>query len=325
MQTKIALEEHFMCPGFEGYFGKTSGNISPALFGKAAEALADFGERRLSAMDRGGVAYAILSLAGPGVQAEREIAVAVRRARECNDFLAAKMQANPDRYGGFAHLAVQDPVAAADELERCMTDLGMQGAMVNGSTMGSYLDEDRYSVLWERAQALGAPIYIHPNNPADVPHMYNGHPELWGPVWSWTVETGNHALRIVFSGVFDRYPGAKLVLGHMGETLPYQLWRFDSRWEISNRGEMRLDRKPSDYLRENLWVTSAGVCSDEPLRCALDALGTERVLFSMDYPFEKPEEAAHWIETAPISEAERRAVCHDNAAALFGLNVGVPA
>jgi len=319
MTPKIALEEHFMFPGFEEYFGKTAINISPALFGKAAETLADFGERRLSAMDAAGVKVAVLSLAGPGVQAEPEIARAVRGAQACNDFHAEKISASGGRYGGLAHLPVQDPQAAADELERCVRELGMQGAMVNGSTNGLYLDDDRCSALWERAADLGVPIYIHPNNPADVPYMYQGHPELWGPVWSWTVETGNHALRIVFGGVFDRFPKAKLILGHMGETLPYQLWRFDSRWEISNRGEKRLGMKPSDYFKRNIWVTTAGVCSDQPLRCAIDALGSDRVLFSMDYPFERPHEAAEWIEAAPLSDAERIAVCHDNASALLGL------
>lgn len=316
---KIALEEHFMAPEFIEYFNLTAVNISPQLFGKALEALQDFGERRLAAMDGIGVETAVLSLAGPGVQAEPETKKAVRLAARANDFLAGKMQATPGRYGGFAHLAVQDPAAAADELERAVRDLGMQGAMINGQTNGAYLDDDRFSVLWERAADLGAPIYIHPYNPPDVPFMYHGHPELYGPVWSWTVETGNHALRLVFGGVFDRYPGAKLILGHMGETLPYQLWRFDSRWEISNRGEKRLDLTPSEYFRRNIWCTTAGVCSDAPLRCALDALGDERVMFSVDYPFERPAEAGAWIEAAPLSGEERRKVCHDNAKALLGL------
>lgn len=319
MTQKIALEEHFMAPGFEEYFGKTAINISPALFGKAADALTDFGERRLAAMDAAEVRVAVLSLAGPGVQAERDTGIALRKAMECNDFLGQKIADGRGRYGGFAHLAVQNPAAAADELERCVRELGMQGAMINGATNGSYLDDDRYSPLWERAADLGAPIYIHPNNPPDVPYMYHNHPELYGPVWSWTVETGNHALRLLFGGVFDRFPAARLILGHMGETLPYQLWRFDSRWEISNRGDMRLAQKPSDYFKRNIWVTTAGVCSNAPLRCAIDAIGAERVLFSMDYPFENPAHAAEWIENAPVSEAERHAVCHDNAAGLLGL------
>lgn len=316
---KIALEEHFMHPDFFDYFGKTAINISPDLFGKAREALLDFGDRRLAGMDSIGVEKSILSLAGPGVQAEKRTATALRLARQVNDFLAAEMAKRPDRYGGFAHLAMQDPAAAADELERCVRDLGMQGAMINGQTGGTYLDDDRYAPFWERVSDLEVPVYIHPNNPPEQVHMYHDHPELFGPVWSWTVETATHALRLVFSGTFDRYPGAKLILGHLGETLPYLLWRLDSRWEISNRGDMRLDRKPSDYFRSNIWMTTSGMCADAPLRCALDMAGPDRVMFSVDYPFERPEEAGDWIEAAPITDEERAAVCHGNARALFGL------
>lgn len=319
MTRKIALEEHFMHPDFVEYFKTTAINISPALFGKAAEALADFGDRRLGAMDATGIEKAVLSLAGPGVQAEKQVDTAVRRAREVNDFLAEQMAKQPNRYGGFAHLAVQSPTEAANELERCVRDLGMQGAMINGQTGGTYLDDDRCSPIWERAADLGVPIYIHPNNPPENVHMFSGHPELFGPLWSWTVETATHALRLVFSGTFDRYPGAKIILGHLGETLPYLLWRLDSRWEISNRGDMSLEMRPSDYFRRNVWMTTSGMCADAPLRCALDMVGDDRVMFSADYPFERPEEAGDWIEAAPISEAERQKVCYDNAAALLKL------
>jgi len=317
MTAKIALEEHFMHPDFVDYWSKTAINISPDLFGKVRDVLEDFGERRLAAMDNNGVERAVLSLAGPGVQVEPKTAKAVRMASVCNDYLAEKIATCPDRYSGFAHLALQDPDSAANELERTVKELGFKGALINGQTNGSYLDDDRYSVLWERASELSVPLYIHPSNPPDVPYMYQNHPELWGPVWSWTVETGNHALRILFSGVFDRYPTAKLILGHMGETLPYQLWRFDCRWKISNRGNMQLDHAPSTYFKRNFWCTTAGVCSDEPLRCAIDALGLDRVLFSIDYPFENPDEAGAWIDKAPLTDAERKAVCYENAQSLL--------
>lgn len=316
---KIALEEHFMHPDFFDYFGKTAINISPDLFGKAREALLDFGERRLAAMDVIGVEKSVLSLAGPGVQAEKRTDTAVKLARKVNDFLAEEIAKQPDRYGGFAHLAMQDPAGAADELERCVRDLGMQGGMINGQTGGTYLDDDRYAPFWERVSDLQVPIYIHPNNPPEQVHMYHDHPELFGPVWSWTVETATHALRLMFSGTFDRYPNAKLILGHLGETLPYLLWRLDSRWEISNRGDMRLKQKPSDYFKKNIWITTSGMCADAPLRCALDMAGDDRVMFSVDYPFERPEEAGDWIEAAPITDEERAKVCHLNAKALLGL------
>ncbi|MFW2543744.1 amidohydrolase family protein [Primorskyibacter sp. 2E107] len=316
---KIALEEHFLHPDFVDYWATTAPNISPSLFGKARTALEDFGEMRLAAMDSIGVERAILSLAGPGVQAETRTDTAVRLARKANDVLAEQIARRPERYGGFAHLAMQSPQDAADELERCVRELGMQGAMVNGQTGGAYLDDDRYAPFWERVSDLEVPVYIHPNNPPEQTHMYHAHPELWGPVWSWTVETATHALRLVFAGTFDRYPGARLVLGHLGETLPYLMWRLDSRWDISNRGEMRLERKPSDYFRQNIWVTTSGMCADAPLRCALDMLGPERVMFSVDYPFERSAEAGDWIEAAPLTERERAQVCHENARALLKL------
>lgn len=317
MTSKIALEEHFMHPDFVDYWSKTAINISPNLFGKARSVLEDFGERRLSAMNDNNVEHAVLSLAGPGVQVEPSTKTAVKMASSCNDFLAEQIATEPNRYSGFAHLALQDPQSAADELERAVTSLGFKGALINGQTNGAYLDDDRYSVLWERASDLDVPLYIHPNNPPDVPYMYQNHPELWGPVWSWTVETGNHALRIIFAGVFDRFPNAKLILGHMGETLPFQLWRFDSRWEISNRGQMQLEHSPSTYFKRNFWCTTAGVCSDEPLRCAIDAIGLDRVMFSIDYPFENPNDAGTWIDKAPLTDTEREYVCRTNAKQLL--------
>ena len=171
----------------------------------------------------------MLSLAGPGVQAERDIATACRKARDANDFLAREIAKRPDRYSGFAHLPMQDAVAAADELERCDARAGVRGAMINGHTNGQYLDHPSLHPFWERAQALGAPIYLHPADPVTPAPVLDGHNGLRRATWEWTFETGSHALRIMFGGVFDRFPRAKVVLGHLGETLPFLLWRFDSR------------------------------------------------------------------------------------------------
>lgn len=316
---KIALEEHFMHPDFVEYWATTAGNISPALFGKARGALEDFGEMRLAAMDRIGIEKAVLSLAGPGVQVEKHTDTAIRMARRVNDFLAAQIAKSPGRYGGFAHLAMQDPAAAADEVERAVRELGMQGAMINGQTGGTYLDDDRFAPFWERVADLQVPVYIHPNNPPERVRMYDGHNELWGPVWSWTVETATHALRLVFAGVFDRFPEARLILGHMGEALPFHLSRFDSRWQIANRGAMTLEHPPSEYFRRNIWVTTSGVCADAPLRCAVDMMGAGRVMFAADYPFEQSDESGEWIEAAPLAADERRKICRDNSASLLRL------
>lgn len=311
--TTIALEEHFLVPEFVDYLAETYQNISPQIAKLAPPALLDLGERRIAIMDEHGIDFQVLSIAGPGVQAERDTSLAVKRAKAANDFLAAEIQKRPRRYGGFAHLPMQDPGEAANELERSIHDLGFQGAMINGQTNGEYLDRDKYSVFWERVAALQAPIYLHPANPVDHPAMYAEHPELWGPVCSWAFETATHALRLVFSGVFERYPGATLILGHMGETLPLNLWRFDSRWPISHRGSMTLAQPPSFYIKRNIAITTSGVCSDISLRCALDAMGTDRVMFSVDYPFEKTELASRFLHEARLSEAERTQVASENA------------
>ncbi len=322
---KIAMEEHFMVPDFMPYFRETFQNINPDLARRAPDALMDFGERRLAVMDEHHVDYVVLSLAGPGVQAEKDAAVAQRKARTLNDFLAGEIRKRPTRYGGFAHLSMHDPAEAAKELERCVRDLGFQGALINGQTKGEYLDLDKYSVFWERAAALEAPIYLHPGNPVDHPAMYAGHSELWGPVCSWTFETANHALRLVFAGVFERYPNARLILGHGGETLPFSLWRFDSRWQVCDRGGRTLANPPSFYIRRNIAVTTPGLCSDESLRCCLDAMGAENVMFSIDYPFEKTELAARFIETAKVTEAERTQVASANATRILHLDRHRPA
>lgn len=317
---KIGLEEHFILPDFIDYLAETKQNIRPELFARAVPALLDFGARRLELMEANGVDFVVLGLSGPGVQVEKDTATALRMARSANDRLAAEVHKRPDRYGGFAHLAMQDPKAAADELERCVTQLGFPGAMINGATLGVYLDDRRYDVFWERVQALQAPIYLHPANPVDRPAMYADHPELWGPTWSWAAETCTHALRLIFGGVFDRYPGAKVILGHMGETLPIQLWRFDSRYPISNQ-RYSIKKRPSDYCRENIFITTSGVCYDPAVRCALDALGPRNVMFSIDYPFENTKIACDWIESSAISPAEREAVAHGNAQSLLRLKV----
>jgi 2,3-dihydroxybenzoate decarboxylase len=316
---KIALEEHFMVPDFIDYFAETYQNINPELRKRGLAALQDLGDQRIAVMDQNQIDFAVLSLSGPGVQVEKDAAVALKKAKSLNDFLAKEIQKRPSRYGGFAHLAMQNPAAAADEFERCIRDLGFQGAMINGQTNGDYLDLDKYSVFWERVAALEAPIYLHPANPVDHPAMYVGHPELWGAVCSWAFETAAHALRLVFAGVFERYPKARLVLGHMGETLPINLWRFDSRWPVSNQGAIKLSQPPSFYIKRNIAITTSGVCSDISLRCALDSMGDSNVMFSVDYPFEKTDVAAQFIENAKLSENERIKVASDNAKRILRL------
>ena len=316
MVRKIALEEHFMCPGFEDYWKTTVGDVDPAILGKLVGRLSDFGAVRLEAMDQAGIARAVLSLSGPGVQIERDTALACRRARECNDHLAREVQKRPDRYSGFAHLAMQDAVAAADELERCMRDLKFCGAMINGHTNGQYLDDPALYPFWERAQALNALIYLHPADPVATSAALAGHRGLRRATWEWTVETGTHALRLVFGGTFDRFPRAKLAMGHLGETLPFLLWRLDSRAKLYG---VKLAKQPSQYIKENIVVTTSGMCSADPLTCTISALGARNVMFAADYPFESAQEAAEFIDHAPLAESVRQDICFNNAARLLAL------
>ena len=313
---KIALEEHMLCPGFEEYWYPTVANVPAARRAELEAALFDLGEQRLQAMDAAGIARAILSISGPGVQVERDTPTAIRKAQAANDYLADKIAQHPDRYSGFAHLALQDGRAAAAELTRCVRDLGFKGALINGHTHGIYLDDPSLAPLWEQAQDLQTILYLHPGDPETTMPVLAGHPELRRATWEWTVETGSHALRLVFGGLFDRFPGAKLVLGHLGETLPYLLWRFDSRARLYG---VKLRREPSAYIRANLLVTTSGMFSREPLICALDALGDDRVMFSTDHPFESMEEAGRFIDDVKISHDRRTKIAHTNAKRVFGL------
>ncbi len=313
---KIALEEHFLCPGFETYWATTVGGVAPHALKQIAARLSDFADSRIAAMDKAGIARAVLSLAGPGVQIERDRAIAVRLAAAANDYLAKEIQKRPDRYAGFAHLAMQDAGAAADELERCVRELGFRGAMINGHTNGQYLDHPSLAPFWERAAALRAPIYIHPGDPVTPSPVLEGHEALRRATWEWGFETGSHALRLVFGGVFARFPDATIILGHLGETLPYLLWRFDSRAKLYG---LELPRPPSTYIKSNIVVTTSGMFSADPLACAISALGHDRVMFSADYPFESAEEAGHFMDHVALADDVRADIAFNNATRILKL------
>lgn len=317
---KIAIEEHFTTAALAHYSRPAAELFDPGRWDAAMRGLLDFTEVRLPEMDELGIDMEVLSLTAPGIQAEPDPALAVKRAAEANDVLAEIARRHPTRFSGFAALALQNPDAAAAELERAVTQLGLRGALINGHTHGEYLDAEKFWPVWERAEALGVPVYLHPAGSYDVWHNLSGHEELIGPMWSWGVETATHALRIVFGGVFDRFPGATLVLGHMGEGLPGHLWRLDSRWDFLDRRGIRLAKaRPSDYIRDNIMITTSGVCAPAPLLGSLLALGADRIMFSTDYPMESNHDAVRFIETAPISETDRAKICHTNAERLLGL------
>jgi 2,3-dihydroxybenzoate decarboxylase len=309
---KIALEEHFISPDFMKYTQTDFSVMNKQMVDGFKEKLADFEELRLQEMDKAGIGISVLSLTDPGVQKEPDTNVAIQLAQKANDFLAEKISKNPKRYKGFAHLALQDPKAAAKELERCIRQYHFVGALINGQTNGKYLDDEEYLPFWAKVQELDVPIYLHPGSPYDPPYNLQDYPQLEGAVWGWTTETATHALRIVFSGLFDRYPSIKLILGHMGETLPYLLWRFDSRWNIMQHST-NLKKLPSQYIKDNIFVTTSGMCSNGPLMCAIAELGEDNVMFSVDYPYESSEVAAQFIQKAPITEKVREKICYLNA------------
>jgi 2,3-dihydroxybenzoate decarboxylase len=251
---------------------------------------------------------------------------ATAKAADANDALAAVVAAHPDRYVGLAALALQDPEAAAEELERCVTELGFRGALVNGySSVGDlgtarYYDEEAYLPFWERVAALGVPFYLHPRNPLPTERRYyEGREALLGPTWAFTVETATHCQRMMVSGLFDRFPGLQIVIGHMGELLPFAVERTQQR--LSHIPTITLERGPAEVLRENFFITTSGNFHTPSLLGAMLQVGADRILFAADYPFERTAEAAEWFDSVPISEGDRRKIGRENAARLLGIEV----
>ena len=315
---KIALEEHFYIEGFPHPSRDNQADASAAYIDYALPRLPDVDNLRIADMDRAGIEIAVLSHFAPGPHAERDDAKANIAAQKGNDGLAAIVARHPTRYRGFAMLAMHDPKEAADELDRAVRQLGFKGALLNGHTHGVYLDDPRYLGFWERVAALDVPIYLHPTHPVTTPAVFEGYPGLGASMWGWMAETGGHALRLVLSGLFDRLPRLTILLGHMGEALPFLLWRIDSRFKIY-KPKVALQKPPSHYIRENFMVTTAGTFAHDPLLCTLSALGEDRVMFSVDYPLEYSDQAAEFIDTAPLTETVRAKVCYGNAARVLKL------
>ena len=315
---KIALEEHFVRPDLLDYNQRGVGSTPAEFIARVMGDLLDLGEGRLAIMDAARIDVSVLSHFSPGIQMEPDPAAAQRIAREVNDLLATSIAPWPKRFYGFAHLSMHDGKAAAAELDRCVNQLGFKGALINGHTMGVYLDDPGLLPFWERAEALGVPIYLHPAFPMQHIDVLQDYPGLEGATWGWMAETGGHALRLIFSGLFDRFPGLNVVLGHMGEAIPFLIARIDRGYQFHKR-KIELQRLPSDYLRDNFFITPTGVLSNAALRCTIDTVGADRVLFSVDAPFEDSLAHSEFIETAPLSHDEREKICFRNAARLLNI------
>ena len=313
---KIALEEHFSIrkllptPEELEFF-------DPRLLAEIEPLLPELAEKRLANMNKAGIEIAVLSQTAPGVQAIADSSEASAMARVANDRLHVAIQQEPRRFRGFAALNLLDIDSACEELKRCVNELGFVGALVNGSTQGEYLDNPRVDQLWLTLEQLDVPLYLHPGIPTDQPASMVK--ELDGATWGWSFDTATHALRLIVKGVFQRHPNVNVILGHMGENLPFYLWRLDSRFSTT-RYRNDINSLPSAVFRRNFFITTSGVCDDAALQCSIENLGPQRIMFSTDYPYENIETAGRWIDEAPIDPKIRELICRATAQKLLNLN-----
>ena len=328
MQRKIALEEHF---AIEETLQDSAGFVPGSYWEELQHRLLDIQDTRLKLMDAHGIETMILSLNAPAVQAITDRARAIEISKRANDVLADECAKRPGRFRAFAALPLQDPEAAAEELNRCVKDLGFVGALVNGFSQDAqqgdgqellYYDLPQYRSFWAEVATLNVPFYLHPRNPLPQDsRIYDGHPWLLGPTWAFAQETAVHALRLIGSGLFDDHPSLQIVLGHMGEGIPYMLWRIDHRnaW-VKLPPKYPAKRNFVDYFNENFHITTSGNFRTQTLIDAILEIGSDRIMFSTDWPFENIDHAADWFDVASISEADRQKIGRTNAAKLFGLD-----
>ncbi len=328
----IALEEAFLHPKLrEMYSPRYIKSLAMVI-----DRLGDVGPERIRRMDAAGIDLQVLSHVQPGVQT-LENDMAIRLSREVNDWLGEVVRKYPTRFAGFAMLPTQSPREAADELERTVTQLGFKGALINGHTQGHYLDEDAFSVLLERAQALDVPIYIHPTDPPQIINTtYYGDQQPLIVGWGWNVETGTHVLRLMCSGVFDRYPRLKIIIGHMGELIPFNLPRINlaltvGNWLLANQeqaagaaGRNGMQRSVYHYMRENVFITTSGVFDQAALQCAVAELGIDNILFSVDEPMRDNFEGVEFLSKAQLSREDKEKLAHGNAERVLRLSSETP-
>src|SRR5881296_2037414 len=309
----IALEEHYYDPEVAKTFDGPEGR-APEI----RRRLDDLGELRLKEMDEAGIDVQVLSHGAPSTQ-RLDAPTAVRLARDANDRLARVIAARPDRFAGFAALPTPDPKAAAAELERTISELGFKGAMVHGLTNGVFFDDRRFWPIFERAQALDVPLYVHPAAPhsAVVDAYYKDYvkdfPAILNAAWGFTVETATQGIRLVLSGVFDAYPGLKIIMGHLGESLPFSLWRIDMA--LARQGNRATPFR--ETFREHFWITTSGNFSTPALICCVLEMGADRILFSVDYPFVPNPPGVRWMDHVPLGAEDRAKILSGNAKKLL--------
>jgi 2,3-dihydroxybenzoate decarboxylase len=319
---RIAVEEGFTIPEIVEEQRKLNIQQGPPtpMRMEVFKALLDLGEGRIKTMDADGIAKQVLVLAGP-VMLDIDPVQGNELAALANDRLAAAAKKYPDRLTGLASFAPRDPKRAAQELERAVKKLGLKGGIINSHARGEYLDDRKFWPIFEAVQAMDVPIYIHPRDPS--PQMFQPFDLLGFKVgWSWAVEVGTHIVRLIAAGVFDEFPRLRLVIGHMGEGLPFCLDRIDNRyyWENEMAGvKPKLKRKPSDYIRENVAVTTSGMNFAPPLRMTIEVMGIDNVIFAADYPFEVVRDSVDVVDALDLPEADKEKLYHLNAKRVFGL------
>src|SRR5579863_8076353 len=318
----VALEEHMTTPDIVKAAQMSDTGASPAFMQSLQAKLLDVGAGRIADMDAAGIDMQVLSLAANTVD-KLEAASAKALVRDANDRMAAAVQAYPDRFAAFATLALHEPESAAQELERCVRRLGCKGVMLNGTANGQFLDHARFTPIFEAAQTLDVPIYLHPAPPpkAVMDAYYSGLP---GPLgfflstagWGWHVETGMHSLRLMLSGVFDRFPKLKIILGHMGENLPFSLARAEM---VFAQRAPNLRRSIGEYFGEHFYLTTSGYFTAPPFLCMQQVVGADRIMFSVDYPFSPNSVGRKFLDSLAVSPEDREKIAHGNAEKLLKL------
>jgi len=321
----VAIEEHFVTPmyrekvganEFRNFYLQSRGE---QLGHDIMEQNLDLGAKRLAHMDAAGVDLQVLSFGSPGPQAFGAD-VAIPMARDANDLLHEAVKKHPARFAGFAALPTAEPKAAVEELERCVKKLGFKGAMIHGHQRGEFLDARKYWPIFERAEALDVPIYLHPAlpHPDAVKAYFEGYEELARAGWGFAVDTSCHFLRLMFSGLFDAHPRLKIILGHLGEGLPFAMHRLDEHTRASalRRG---LKHAPLHYLQNNLLVTTSGNWYEPAFVCTLLALGADNILFAIDWPYEANKTGMNFFNRLSLNGADKAKIAHLNAERLLKL------
>ena len=312
----VAVEEHFWSRDFAAHFSGRLPDRSPYTM----RLLEDFSTLRLKDMDEAGIDMQVLSHAPPGGQ-RLDPETGVQACRDVNNALAAIVRNAPDRFSAFATVPQADPSAAADELQRSVEELGFNGAMIFGLTNGQFVDEEPFWPIYERASKLRVPVYLHPSMPHPaVREAYYGtyektHPSLLGAAWGFGVETGTLGIRMVLSGVFERHPDLQIILGHLGEGITFQLARIDEA--LSRPGNATSNF--AETFRKNFYITTSGFFSDSALRCCIEEMGVERILFAVDWPFVANADGVNWLKSFPGDPAMKEQIFSGNAKRLLGL------